>query len=50
MIEAALTEPAGDQEMTAEKEGEFLEAMNSQVEKLNFLMQALVKTSVWKTA
>ena len=45
MIEAALTEPAGDQEMTAEKRREFLEAMNSQVEKLNFLMQALVKTS-----
>ena len=45
MIEAALTEPAGDQKMTAEKRREFLEAMNSQVEKLNFLMQALVKTS-----
>ena len=45
MIEAALTEPAGSQEMTAEKRREFLEAMNSQVEKLNFLMQALVKTS-----
>ena len=45
MIEAALTEPAGDQGMTAEKRREFLEAMNSQVEKLNFLMQALVKTS-----
>lgn len=45
MVEAALTEPAGDQEMTAEKRREFLEAMNSQVEKLNFLMQALVKTS-----
>ena len=45
MIEAALTEPAGDQEMTAEKRREFLEAMNSQVGKLNFLMQALVKTS-----
>lgn len=45
MIEAALTEPAGDQEMTAEKRREFLEAMKSQVEKLNFLMQALVKTS-----
>lgn len=45
MIEAALADPAGDQEMTAEKRREFLEAMNSQVEKLNFLMQALVKTS-----
>ena len=45
LIDAALTEPAGDQEMTAEKRREFLEAMNSQVEKLNFLMQALVKTS-----
>lgn len=45
MIDAALAEPAGEQELTAERRREFLEAMNSQVEKLDFLMQALVKTS-----
>ena len=49
MIGTALTEPAGGKSLTAEKRKEFLGAMNAQVEKLNFLMQALVKTSRLET-
>lgn len=49
MISTALTEPAGGKSLTAEKRKEFLGAMNAQVEKLNFLMQALVKTSRLET-
>ncbi len=49
MIGTALAEPAGGKSLTAEKRKEFLEAMNAQVEKLTFLMQALVKTSRLET-
>lgn len=38
-----------DYELTAEKRKDFLESMDSQLEKLNFLMQTMVKTSRLET-
>ena len=45
MLDATLL----DQTVTPEKQREFLVAMDSQLDKLDFLMQALIKTSRLET-